>query len=163
MEHAKKQRRGRFVAGVMCVAALLGAAGCERQSGSVQTLAGSDIVRPHDAQKIAQGEGVYRAYCARCHGERGEGAPNWRQPDAQGFYPPPPLDGSGHAWHHSTAWLKDMIRYGSPPGQGRMPAWGATLSEAQIDAVIAYFQSLWPDEVYAAWYDMTQRASGAPQ
>lgn len=42
-----------------------------------------------------------------------------------------------------------------------MPGWGATLSDAEIDAVIAYFQSLWSDDVYAAWYDMTQRAAGA--
>lgn len=161
MDYTQKRCGPRQVTGVALCLVALGLAACERQADSVQTLAGANVVRPHDAQKIAAGERIYATNCAGCHGTRGEGAPNWRQRGPDGSYPPPPLDGSGHAWHHSTAWLKDMIRHGSPPGQGRMPGWGATLSDAEIDAVIAYFQSLWSDDVYAAWYDMTQRAAGA--
>lgn len=90
----------------------------------------------------------------------GEGAPNWRQRDADGFFPPPPLNGRGHEWHHPTAMLRAMIRDGSPPGQGKMPAWGDKLSEQEIAAVVEWFQSRWPDPVYAAWYDMQQRSLG---
>ncbi len=134
--------------------------GCERASDSttVETMAGSSVKRINDPEQIATGQQVYQANCAGCHGENAAGATNWRQPGADGRYPAPPLDGSGHAWHHSTAVLIQMIRNGSPDGQGNMPAWGDKLSEQDVRAVIAWFQSLWPDPVYAAWYDMQQRS-----
>lgn len=124
---------------------------------------GPDIVRVLNAEQVALGKQVYDGHCARCHGDSGQGDPAWRQPGADGLYPPPPLDGSGHSWHHSTAWLKDMIRNGSPPGKGNMPAWGDTLSDEEIDAVIAWFQSRWPDPVYAAWYENQHRGRGGVQ
>ncbi len=123
----------------------------------ISTLSGSAIVRKEDPELVRKGEAVFRRHCAACHGRQAEGAPDWRRRGEDGFYPPPPLNGTGHAWHHPTAMLRDMIRNGSPPGQGRMPAWGDKLSAEEIDAVIAWFQSLWPDEVYAAWYDREQR------
>jgi mono/diheme cytochrome c family protein len=72
------------------------------------------------------------------------------------MFPPPPLDGTGHAWHHPVSWLKQMILDGSPAGQGKMPAWRGKLSEQEVEAVITWFQSLWPDRVYVAWYEMQQ-------
>lgn len=42
-----------------------------------------------------------------------------------------------------------------------MPAWSGTLSGADIDAVIIYFQSLWPEEIYQAWLDIDRRARKA--
>ncbi len=123
----------------------------------LSTPSGASIVRRHDPEQVRQGEAVYRRHCATCHGERAQGAPDWRRRDADGFYPPPPLDGSGHAWHHPKAFLRERIRNGSPPGEGRMPAWGERLREDEIEAVIEWFQSLWPDPVYAAWYDREQR------
>jgi mono/diheme cytochrome c family protein len=35
-----------------------------------------------------------------------------------------------------------------------MPAWKGKLSDAQIDAVIEWMQSTWPDPVFAAWHEM---------
>ena len=32
-----------------------------------------------------------------------------------------------------------------------MPSFDQKLSRAEIDAIIAWFQSLWPDEIYARW------------
>lgn len=155
-------RRGRcaFAAAVL---ALVGA--CDQPSGqagkrTIETLAGSGATRQEDPQQLALGAKVYQTHCAACHGDNAQGAPDWRRKDADGFYPPPPLNGSGHEWHHSTAKLREIIKHGSLPGQGRMPAWEGTLSDAEIDAVIAWFQSLWPDQVYAAWYDMQQRSFG---
>lgn len=107
-----------------------------------------------DPAVLAMGRAVFEGHCSRCHGARAQGAPNWRQRDQTGFFPPPPLDSSGHAWHHSRSELKHMIRFGSEPGKGNMPAWDKQLSEQQIDAVIAYIQSLWSEAVYSAWYDM---------
>ena len=136
---------------------------CDSPSSNVgsalETLSGPDLKRSHDPQLVLQGESVFRKNCARCHGQRGEGDPNWRRRNAEGMYPPPPLNGTGHAWHHSKEWLKEMILNGSEP-KGRMPAWRGRLSEAEIDAVIEWFQSRWPDPVYAAWYENQARARG---
>ena len=32
-----------------------------------------------------------------------------------------------------------------------MPAWKDKLSDEDIDAVIAWMQSVWPEEIYRAW------------
>lgn len=101
-------------------------------------------------EKIKRGEAVYRKNCASCHGPNGEATPGWRNPGPDGRYPPPPLDGSAHAWHHSTETLERMIRVGSP--DGGMPAWDGKLTNQEIDDVIVWIKSLWPDEVYDIWY-----------
>ena len=108
--------------------------------------------RKLDPEKIKRGEEVYRKNCASCHGPNGEATPGWRNPGADGRYPPPPLDGSAHAWHHSTETLERMIRVGSPDGVGGMPAWDGKLTNREIDDVIVWIKSLWPDEVYDIWY-----------
>jgi len=113
--------------------------------------------RQVDAAQRVLGKQVFATHCASCHGEQAQGAVNWRQTDAEGNYPAPPLDGSGHAWHHSTEVLKGLIRDGSPQGQGNMPAWKDKLSEGEMDAVIVWFQSAWPQPVYDAWFEMQQR------
>lgn len=106
--------------------------------------------RKLDPEKIKRGEATYTKNCASCHGPNGEATPGWRIPAADGRYPPPPLDGSAHAWHHSTETLETMIRDGSP-GAG-MPAWNGKLTNQEIDDVIVWIKSLWPDEVYDIWY-----------
>lgn len=101
-------------------------------------------------EKIKRGEETYRKNCASCHGPNGEATPGWRTPGPDGRYPPPPLDGSAHAWHHSTETLEKMIQDGSV--DGAMPAWKGKLTDQQIGDVIVWIKSLWPDEVYDIWY-----------
>lgn len=113
--------------------------------------------RHYDAGQLALGEKVYQAHCAKCHGTQAQGAPNWTRRGADGKYPAPPLNGSGHAWHHSTQVLSDVIRNGSPDGEGNMPAWQGKLSDQEITAVMLWFQSKWPQPLYDAWYEMQQR------
>ncbi len=151
-----KNLRGMFVVGV-----LLALAGCGDEGGNSAALRGGlpvpeGVARNADPALLAQGEQVYRQHCAGCHAADASGDPNWRKRDADGLFPPP-LNGSGHAWHHSTEVLADLIRNGSPDGKGRMPAWRGKLSEQEITAVIAWFQSLWPQPVYDAWFEMQQR------
>ncbi len=98
--------------------------------------------------QLALGQQVYATHCASCHGPKAEATPQWTKTDAQGLYPPPPLNGTAHAWHHSFQALKQMIEEGS---RGRMPAWKGKLTDQEIEAVIAWFQSLWPDEGYEIW------------
>ena len=99
------------------------------------------------------GAPLYQQNCAVCHGINAEGTKEWKKPDASGNYPPPPLDGTAHAWHHSIPQLARSIKEGGVKLGGVMPAFGDKLSEQEILAVIAYFQSKWPDEVYKVWHD----------
>ena len=142
--------------GIMLVVLLaLSACGGGGEGGGLPVPEG--VERNSDPELLATGKQVYEQHCARCHGADASGDPNWRKRDADGFFPPPPLNGSGHAWHHSTEVLGNVIREGSPDGTGRMPAWEGKLSEREIEAVIVWFQSLWPQPVYDAWFEMQQR------
>ena len=67
--------------------------------------------------------------------------------------PTPTLVGSAHAWHHSIPQLARSIKEGGIKLGGVMPAFGDKLSDQDVLAVIAYFQSKWPDEVYKVWHD----------
>ncbi len=102
-------------------------------------------------QQVTSGAGVFRQNCAACHGNQAQGAENWRKTDAKGKYPPPPLNSTGHGWHHPLPILFSVIKNGSPGGQGDMPAWREKLTDEQILDAIAWFQSKWPEEIYQAW------------
>ncbi len=104
----------------------------------------------------AAGGPLYLEHCASCHGAQGEGAPQWHEPGPDGSLPPPPLNGTGHAWHHPLKALHATIAN----GQGKMPGWRDTLDTAEILAIIAWFQSQWPDEIYAAWERMDREGQG---
>lgn len=110
-----------------------------------------------DPRLLARGKQLFGQNCAACHGDRAQGAPNWQKPGPDGKYPAPPLDGSAHAWHHPRVGLIKVIKQGTQKIGGNMPAWQDKLSDADIDAVIVYFQSLWSDEIYAAWKDIDAR------
>jgi mono/diheme cytochrome c family protein len=112
-----------------------------------------------DPVLLARGQTLFKQHCAACHGDRAQGAFGWERPGAaDGKYPAPPLDGSAHAWHHPTAQLKQTIQEGTLKLGGSMPAWKGKLSEADTEAVIAWFQSTWPDPIYAAWADIDRRS-----
>jgi mono/diheme cytochrome c family protein len=96
---------------------------------------------------VMSGARLFAKNCAQCHGRRAEGFVNWQRRDASGNFPPPPLDGSAHTWHHPRRQLTNTIENG-----GRaMPAFGSELTDTEISNVIDYLLSLWPDEIYALW------------
>lgn len=122
------------------------------------TTSGQYIPPPvFDRAKIDSGFRVYVMHCQRCHGVNGVGAPNWREAGSDGKYPPPPLNGTGHTWHHPMPLLRQIIVEGTQP-KGNMPAWGDTLSEKDVTDVITWFQSLWRPQVYYAWKEINDRA-----
>jgi mono/diheme cytochrome c family protein len=116
----------------------LGLAGCDGTPSAGQAEAGEAVVeRKLDPAQVARGKAVYEKYCLECHGNGGKGPPgDWRVRDADGHFPPP-LDDSAHAWHHPTAALLQVIREGSPQGQGKMPAWQDRLAEQDMQDVVA--------------------------
>ena len=110
------------------------------------------VVRNFDPVQIERGRTIFQKNCAGCHGENAQGTTAWRKPLDNGRYPPPPLNGTAHAWHHSTEELKQFILKGGPPGEGRMPGWEGILQDREIDDVLVWIKSLWPDEIYHGWY-----------
>ena len=114
--------------------------------------------RWYDQSRIASGEKVYASNCAVCHGARGEATPDWRRREADGSFPPPPLNGTAHTWHHPFGILARQIKFGPPGGGGKMPTFQGVLTDEEIIDVIAWFQSLWPDDVYAQWWEIQQRS-----
>jgi mono/diheme cytochrome c family protein len=150
-----------IVLGIIVVLLAFILVACDKNSGAgantntntnTQTLP-MDFSSSKAKEQIAHGETIFRANCASCHGVNAQGAFNWRQVGPDGKYPPPPLNGSGHAWHHPTKVLRQVIKYGSPGGQGNMPPWKDRLTDQEIDYVIVWFQSKWSPQVYQAWLE----------
>ncbi len=107
--------------------------------------------RWYDATTLKKGGILFQQHCAACHQPDASGTRDWKKPNKNGQYPPPPLNGSAHAWHHDLALLKQIIRDGGAPMGGVMPSFADKLNDRQIEAVIAYFQSKWPDQIYDNW------------
>lgn len=127
---------------------------------SVSTQA--ETQRWYTPEQAKQGKALFTEHCAQCHGPEAASVPNWREKNAEGKYPPPPLNGTAHAWHHPMPLLRRTIREGGAPVGGVMPPFKDKLDATQIDAVIASFQSYWGDELYTAWLERNQGQAPAP-
>jgi len=108
--------------------------------------------------QIARGGKIFQQNCISCHGAKAEGQPNWTKTDNNGKYPAPPLNGTGHAWHHSNAVNTNTIKNGTIHLGGSMPAWKDKLTDQEISDVIAWFQSKWSDKVYWTWYEKVENS-----
>ncbi|MCF6280592.1 MAG: cytochrome c [Candidatus Polarisedimenticolaceae bacterium] len=109
------------------------------------------------AEQVSQGEELYSEHCSSCHGVHAEGAKSWRTPDENGHLPPPPLDGAAHTWHHPKSFLQQTILEGGAKLGGVMPPFADKLSADEVDAVIAWIQSLWPTDIYYSWSKREQK------
>ena len=107
--------------------------------------------RWYTSDQVSIGMPLYATHCAGCHGENGEGAPNSGTPLSNGSYPPQPLNGSGHSWHHSLSNLKETIEMGGRHPGATMPGFAEELNSKERKAVIAAFQSFWNDRTYKGW------------
>jgi len=139
------------ISGLVILSVLLAA--CDQQQASSSSgKYSSERARPRiEFAGAVNGGRLFQENCAQCHGAGGEGAPQWQQPGADGRYPAPPLNGSGHAWHHPKKGLVRTIKYGTLSMGGSMPAWHSKLSDKDIDDIIGWFQSHWSDEIYREW------------
>jgi mono/diheme cytochrome c family protein len=114
-------------------------------------------------EQVAAGALLYRENCASCHKENAEGTSDWKTRDVNGKFPPPPLNGTAHAWHHPLEVLRTVVRRGGAPVGGSMPAFADKLDQAQIDAILAWVQSHWSDEIYAIWKERDLATRGGLQ
>ena len=97
---------------------------------------------------VQLGQAVFEKNCASCHGKDGQGlVENWKQRQADGNFPAPPVNGTAHAWHHSPAALLNTINNGGIKLGGSMPGFKNQLSEAEKQATLDYIHSLWPESV----------------
>ena len=108
--------------------------------------------RWYSLAQVDAGKSIFNANCSICHGVGAVATPQWRKKMDDGKYPPPPLNGTAHGWHHDLASLRRQINQGGAIYGGWMPALGDSLKPEQLDEVIAYIQSLWPDNIYAGWH-----------
>jgi mono/diheme cytochrome c family protein len=133
---------------LMVAAAVLAAATITSCASDTETVSGAVFER---------GGELYQADCASCHGADLAGAPDWKTPNEDGSYPPPPHDSSGHTWHHPDRVLIEIIRDGSDFPQSRMPPFGDKLSEADIDAILEFFKDNWGPEERAYQRQVTEQ------
>ena len=111
-----------------------------------------------DFSTVMQGANLYQQQCAACHGAQAQGNPGWRtKRTADGKLLPPPLNGSGHAWHHPLNVIRQTIVLGGAANGGTMPGFKDKLKIYEIDAIIAWFQSRWPDKIFKQWEKTNQR------
>lgn len=124
-------------------------------SGPDVTAINPDTGRWYGNELRNQGEAVFTVNCASCHGGQAQGlAEDWRARQADGSFPPPPLNGSAHAWHHPLSVLLQVIDEGGTALGGNMPGFASQLNRQEKLAAIAYFQDFWSDDIYAQWQQM---------
>ena len=108
---------------------------------------------PIKANKNEIGKQLYEANCSACHGVNLAGADNWQEGvDSDGQRLPPPLNGTGHTWHHSDKLLQGIIKNGIgfyvKDYKGKMNGFGEVLNDQQIDLVLGYIKSYWKKDAY---------------
>ena len=101
---------------------------------------------------IARGKIIYENNCVSCHQVNLVGAENWKGLDEDGHRKAPPLNGTGHTWHHDDASLHNIIKFGLAKVvknyEGKMIGFGDKINDKQIDSVLSYIKSHWEDEIY---------------
>ena len=101
--------------------------------------------------RIDAGRAIYEAKCISCHGEDLKGNKFWNiRKDIDGNNLPPPLNGSGHTWHHSPDQLFNIIKYGlnyfDPNYDGNMRGFNE-LSDDEIYSTLDFIIFTWPEEI----------------
>ena len=147
-------------------------------AGAVVFLAGAiafalyearSTIDPGDEAMVAVGKQVYDRHCASCHGANLEGQANWRERLPNGRMPAPPHDASGHTWHHPDAVLFGIVKEGLVPGryappkyESDMPAFGRSLPDEEVRAVLAYIKSSWPKPQLAYQREVDRKIRKVP-
>ena len=110
---------------------------------------------------IERGKIVYQNNCVSCHMVNLSGAKNWKGLDEDGHRKAPPLNGTGHTWHHTDELLHRMIKYGFAKliknYEGKMMGFGDEISDEGIDNILSYIKSYWKDDIYEYHLEMSKQ------
>ena len=102
-----------------------------------------------------EGAMLYAQYCASCHGDRLQGAPDWQGDTDDGVLRPPAHDSSGHTWHHPDRVLVDYTLLGGAAWtaaegvddfKSGMPGFADKLSRAEVEAILEFIRTSWTGE-----------------
>jgi mono/diheme cytochrome c family protein len=145
-------------------AAVVGVWHLRRGEEKVPTAIESQDRDPAWQSQVKLGAGIYARHCSSCHGTSLEGQPNWKKRLADGSYPAPPLDETGHTWHHPDSILFATVKLGgqatAPPDfRANMPAFSGVLSDNEIRAVLVLIKSRWPPEIRRVQEEINQHGS----
>lgn len=118
-----------------------------------------------NGEMLEQGKLLYSVNCASCHGAELEGQPDWKRRLPSGRMPAPPHDETGHTWHHTDEQLFQITKEGvgsviSGDYESDMPAFGETLSDPEIRAILAYIKSTWPEQQREYQAEITRNSEG---
>ena len=79
--------------------------------------------------------------------------------DKDGHNLSPPLNGTGHTWHHSQEQLFNIIRYGfkiyNENYDGKMQG-NDKLNDDDIWSILAYMKSVWPESIQKKYDTITK-------
>ena len=134
--------------GAVALLVALSLLGCNRETASTSPpgsggppAAPSQPALAAGAPTAAQGEALYKQYCAACHGPEGRG----NGPAAAGL-PVKPADHTNSAVMAkiSDAEIFKAIKEGGQAAgkSAAMPPWGGVLKDEQIRALVLYVRSL---------------------
>lgn len=125
------------------------------RSGSRTATPAVAAADPTNTELVDRGQQLYATRCAGCHGVNLQGEQGWPERRANGVMPASPLNEHGRVGQQNDGWIFTTIKQGgqatAPAGSTSfMPAFGSSLTDGEIWAVISYIQSTWPSEVRAA-------------
>ena len=100
---------------------------------------------------IFKGMELFANNCSSCHMNNLSGNPEWKSSlDEDGERLPPPLNGTGHTWHHNPEQLFNIIRYGykkiDTNYKGKMLG-NENLTDDEIWSILEYIKNMWPAEI----------------
>ncbi|MGK2927401.1 MAG: c-type cytochrome [Lysobacterales bacterium] len=101
------------------------------------------------ADDLARGAEVYQVNCATCHGPAGAPAADSELVKSLGVMPANFADALFNSREPASTWKMVIVHGGAAMGFSEMmPAFGATLSEQDIDNVLAYIKTLGGEHDY---------------
>ncbi len=128
--------------------------GCDNESvvtgpGPVTAGPGPGVSASDSLRNLsARGGRLYVANCQVCHGDRqGKGATLGAAPHNE----------SGHTWHHPDAQLKETIFNGKAFFGLLMPPFKDTLTDEEVDTILAYIKTWWTEDQREGQADISRR------
>ncbi len=112
-----------------------------------------------------EGQALYEANCANCHGINGEGQypSDPYKLNEDGLAGAPPHDVTGHTWHHPDQQLIEIIFNGQNlPNFELMPSFKDKLTIDEMISILAHIKTWWGIEELQRQHDTTEAAMTKP-